>query len=187
MPGHNEGSVRRELVGMLPGEMEEFVVSLGGKPFRARQIASWIYKKGVGDIEEMTDLSRSFRLLLAENARLTLPHVGKVSTAGDGAVKFLLVLSDGATVESVIIPDEDRTTLCVSSQAGCALGCAFCMTGSRGLTRNLAAGEIIGQVQVAANHLRERGGALTNIVFMGMGEPLLNYERAPAGADDHPV
>jgi 23S rRNA (adenine2503-C2)-methyltransferase len=168
--------MKRELVGMLPAEMEQFVVSLGAKPFRARQIAAWIYKRGVTDIEQMTDLSRTLRLLLSDNARLTLPFVRRVLTAEDGAIKFLLVLSDGAAVESVIIPDEGRTTLCVSSQAGCALGCAFCMTGSLGLARDLTAGEIVGQVLVAANHLKERGGVLTNVVFMGMGEPLLNYE-----------
>ncbi len=100
-----------------------------------------------------------------------------MTSAADGTVKFLLGLSDGAFVESVIIPEEERTTLCVSSQAGCALGCAFCVTGSLGLTRNLTSGEIVGQVLVALNYLREHGGALTNIVFMGMGEPLLNYEQ----------
>jgi 23S rRNA (adenine2503-C2)-methyltransferase len=167
----------QEMVGMLPDEMEQFISSLGERPFRARQIAKWIYKKGVTDLEQMTDLSGPFRLLLSHHACLTLPSVREMTSAADGTVKFLLGLSDGAFVESVIIPEEERTTLCVSSQAGCALNCAFCVTGGLGLTRNLTSGEIVGQVLVAQNHLRERGGALTNIVFMGMGEPLLNYEQ----------
>jgi len=167
----------QEMVGMLPDEMEQFITSLGERPFRARQLAKWIYKKRVADLDLMTDLSAPFRLLLSHNARITLPFVKQVTTATDGTVKFLLELSDGALIESVIIPDEERTTLCVSSQAGCALGCGFCVTGSLGLTRDLTAGEIVGQVLVAQNHLGAGGGALTNIVFMGMGEPLLNYEQ----------
>jgi 23S rRNA (adenine2503-C2)-methyltransferase len=171
----NSGPMK-ELIGMLPDDMEAFVQSLGERPFRARQLTAWIYKKGVTDIGQMTDLSGPFRLTLSDNAAITLPSVKKVTTAADGTVKFLLGLSDGAAVESVIIPDEERTTLCVSSQAGCALGCAFCMTGRLGLARNLTAGEIVGQVLTAQDHLRQNAGALTNIVFMGMGEPLLNYE-----------
>ncbi len=166
----------KELVGMLPDEMEQFVSSLGERPFRARQLMTWIYKKGVTDIGEMTDLSGSFRLILSQNARAGVPSVKKLTADADGTVKFLLELSDGVVIESVIIPDEERTTLCVSSQAGCALGCAFCMTGRLGLIRNLTAGEIVGQVLAARSHLKTHGGALTNIVFMGMGEPLLNYE-----------
>jgi 23S rRNA (adenine2503-C2)-methyltransferase len=176
MPDPSEDRMTHEIVGMLPEEIDELVVSLGEKLFRARQIAAWVYRKGVVDIEEMTDLSRSFRLLLSRTVRLTLPDVLKISAAGDGTVKLLLGLSDGVRVETVIIPDEGRTTLCISSQAGCALGCAFCVTGSLGLLRNLSAGEIVGQIITASNYLRERGGAPTNIVFMGMGEPLLNYD-----------
>ncbi len=167
----------QEIFGMLPDEMELFISSLGERPFRGRQLAKWIYKKGVTDIERMTDLSAPFRLLLSHHARITLPSVRGMTAAADGTVKFLLGLSDGTCIESVIIPDEERTTLCVSSQAGCALGCAFCVTGSLGLTRNLTSGEIVGQVLAAQNYLREHGGVLTNIVFMGMGEPLLNYEQ----------
>jgi 23S rRNA (adenine2503-C2)-methyltransferase len=167
----------KELVGMLPDEMEQFVLSLGEKPFRARQLTDWIYKKGVTDIDRMTDLSNAFRLLLSHNARVTLPAVTKVTEAADGTVKFLLELADGAAIESVIIPDEGRTTLCVSSQTGCALGCTFCMTGRLGKRRDLTAGEIVGQVLVARDYLGTRGEALTNIVFMGMGEPLLNYDQ----------
>jgi 23S rRNA (adenine2503-C2)-methyltransferase len=167
----------QEIFGMLPDEMELFISSLGERPFRARQLAKWIYKKGVTDIERMTDLSAPFRLLLSHHARITLPTVRGMTSAADGTVKFLLGLSDGTCIESVIIPDEERTTLCVSSQAGCALGCAFCVTGSLGFTRNLTSGEIVGQVLAAQNYLREHGEALTNIVFMGMGEPLLNYEQ----------
>ncbi len=162
---------------MSPDEMERFILSLGERPFRARQVAAWIYKKGVADFELMTDLSGAFRLLLSQNARVTPPAVTKVTTAADGTVKFLLGLADGQAVESVIIPDEERTTLCVSSQAGCALGCAFCMTGQLGRKRDLTAGEIVGQVLVAREYLGTRGGTLTNIVFMGMGEPLLNYDQ----------
>jgi len=166
-----------EIIGMLPDEMEAFVSSLGERPFRARQLLRWIYKKGETDLDRMTDLSASFRQTLSGHARITLPSVTRVSEAADGTVKFLLSLSDGSAVESVIIPDEERTTLCVSSQTGCALGCGFCVTGGLGPGRNLGAGEIAGQVLVARQYLAERGGALTNIVFMGMGEPLLNYEQ----------
>jgi 23S rRNA (adenine2503-C2)-methyltransferase len=165
-----------QLIGMLPEELEAFVVSLGEKPFRARQILSWICRRGAADIDGMTDLSRSFRERLAEAARIGLPEVLKVSRAADGTTKLLLSLEDGRTVESVIIPDEGRTTLCVSSQVGCGLACAFCLTGRLGFLRNLSAAEIVGQVIVANNYLRERGGGLTNIVFMGMGEPLLNFD-----------
>ena len=165
-----------QLVGMLPEELEKFVASLGEKPFRARQLLAWIYRKGAADIDGMTDLSRSFRNRLAEAARIGLPDVLKISQAADGTMKLLLGLDDGRTIESVIIPDEGRTTLCVSSQVGCGLGCAFCMTGRLGLKRDLTAAEIVGQVIVAGNYLGERGGGLTNIVFMGMGEPLLNYD-----------
>ncbi len=165
-----------ELVGMLPDELEAFVSSLGERPFRARQLEKWIYKKGITDIERMTDLSAAFRLRLAGAARATLPAVRTVTEAADGTAKFLLALSDGENIEAVIIPDEERTTLCVSSQTGCALGCVFCMTGRLGKRRDLTSGEIVGQVLVARDHLRARGGALTNIVFMGMGEPLLNYD-----------
>jgi 23S rRNA (adenine2503-C2)-methyltransferase len=161
---------------MIPDEMEAFVQSLGERPFRARQLVTWIYKKGVTDIGEMTDLSAAFRLTLSRNARISLPAVKQLTTAADGTVKFLFELTDGVAVESVIIPDEERTTLCISSQAGCALGCAFCMTGRLGLTRSLTAGEIVGQVLAAQHYLKRSGGALTNIVFMGMGEPLLNYD-----------
>ncbi len=165
-----------QLIGMLPEEIEAFVASLGEKPFRARQLTKWLYQKGVSEIEGMSDLSREFREHLAAAARVGLPEVVKTSVAGDGTVKFLLGLADGNTIESVIIPDENRTTLCVSSQVGCALRCAFCMTGRLGLVRNLGAGEIVGQVILARNYLRTQGMDVTNIVFMGMGEPLLNYD-----------
>ncbi|MBI5441451.1 MAG: 23S rRNA (adenine(2503)-C(2))-methyltransferase RlmN, partial [Deltaproteobacteria bacterium] len=154
---------------------ESYVQTLGEKPFRARQVMRWIYKCGVLDFAAMTDLSRDVRAKLREEAVLDLPRVSRELRSTDGTRKLVLELADGARIETVLIPDEDRLTQCVSSQAGCAMGCAFCRTGSGGLRRNLTAAEIVGQVLLAQT-LLPAGTRVTNVVFMGMGEPLHNLE-----------
>ncbi len=158
----------------LPG-LESFFEQHGERPFRARQVMAWLYQRGARAFETMTDLSRGLRSRLERDATLTLPSLAGEETSRDGTRKLLLRLSDGETVETVLIPDGDRLTQCVSSQVGCAMGCAFCRTGSMGLTRNLTSGEIVGQV-VLGQELGGAAGRVTNVVFMGMGEPLHNLD-----------
>ena len=156
-------------------DLTRYVTSIGEKPFRAGQIYSWLFKRGVLSIDEMTDVSKGFRELLGEGFTVALPEVIDTRVSVDGTRKLLLGLRGGEMVESVIIPEEERTTLCVSTQAGCALGCRFCMTGEGGAGRNLTLSELAGQVLVARRVLGEDGN-LTNVVLMGMGEPFLNYD-----------
>ncbi|MBE0617265.1 MAG: 23S rRNA (adenine(2503)-C(2))-methyltransferase RlmN [Proteobacteria bacterium] len=158
----------------LPG-LETFFEGIGERPFRARQVMQWVYKRGTLDFEGMTDLSQVVRSKLRAAASLDLPEIAEERTSRDGTRKLLLSLADGERVETVLIPDEDRLTQCISSQAGCAMGCAFCRTGSGGLVRNLTAAEIVGQV-VLGQGLVLAGTRVTNVVFMGMGEPLHNLE-----------
>ncbi|HEV8616030.1 MAG TPA: 23S rRNA (adenine(2503)-C(2))-methyltransferase RlmN [Methylomirabilota bacterium] len=162
------------LVGMLPSQLEDLAVDLGASRYRGRQIATWLYRKGVVDLEAMTDLPRDFRALLAERAEAALPEVERVSDSQDGSRKLVFRLADGARVSAVLMPDDDRLTLCLSTQVGCGYACAFCLTGTMGLDRNLTSAEIVGQL-MAANALLEAGTRVTHIVFMGMGEPLANY------------
>ena len=163
-------------------ELTAFVVEeLGEAPFRARQIWKWLWYSRAGSFEEMTDISRVLRAKLAEKAVITRPEVVTVQTSTDGTLKFLLRLADGELVETVLIPSESRLgkarmTQCLSCQVGCAMGCTFCSTGSMGFTRNMTMGEILGQILVARDYLNDSmdSPTLRNIVFMGMGEPLLN-------------
>jgi len=147
--------------------------SLGEKPFRARQIRKWLFNQGVTDIEAMTDLSKTLRDRLSGAARISRPECLKVESSADGTRKFLWELEDGEKVESVLIPERGHLTLCVSSQVGCAMGCRFCRTASIGLKRNLTQAEILNQV-LGADCFCGPEERLTNIVFMGMGEPLAN-------------
>lgn len=155
--------------------MEELVRSLGLPRHRARQILRWLYQSRVRDIQSMTDLSKQERTVLSGCTDIRRLESAGVLTSKDGTKKFLFRLQDGRSVESVLIPDEGRLTLCVSTQIGCTLDCSFCLTGTMGLHRNLKAYEIVDQVLTVQDHLgtRER---LTNLVFMGMGEPLANFE-----------
>jgi 23S rRNA (adenine2503-C2)-methyltransferase len=155
--------------------MEAAFVAHGHERFRARQLFSWIYGRGITDLDAMTDLPRNLRTALAASFSLTTPAVERRETSTDGTEKFLLRLDDGRHIESVFIPDTPAMTLCVSTQVGCAMACAFCLTGKMGLARNLTAGEIAGQVRVLVRELG-LGGAPFNIVLMGMGEPLHNYD-----------
>jgi 23S rRNA (adenine2503-C2)-methyltransferase len=169
------GSMSREnLVGLLPSELEDLAQALGASRYRGRQLATWIYRKGVFDLEAMTDLPRDFRLALAARATASVPEPERVTPSQDGSRKLVFRLGDGARISSVLIPDEGRITLCLSTQAGCGYACEFCLTGAMGLERNLTAGEIVGQV-LAANRLIAEGPRVTHLVLMGMGEPLANY------------
>lgn len=153
--------------------------ALGEKPFRGLQVMQWLHQYGVDDFAAMTNLSKALRERLSEAAVIVGPSVKLDQVAADGTRKWLFELADGNCVESVFIPDDGRGTLCVSSQAGCTLNCTFCATGAQGFSRDLTAEEIVGQVWQASRLLGSKGQSqrmITNVVFMGMGEPLLNFE-----------
>ena len=166
---------RPDLGSMDLAELEAALEARGHPRFHARQIFSWIYAKGVIDFDKMTNLSRALRSDLAANFRVSTPTVVSTETSADGTVKFLLALDDRRHIESVFIPDTPSQTFCISTQVGCAMKCGFCLTGKMGLVRNLTAGEIAGQVRVLAAELGLRDSKF-NIVLMGMGEPLHNYD-----------
>ena len=171
----NTATAKTDLKNLTQDQLVQFVESLGQPSFRGRQILAWIYKPEVTDFSQMTDLAREFRAILAESAVMSRFEECIIERSQDGAVKFGFRLDDGQIIESVLIPEEDRNTLCVSSQVGCAMGCTFCLTGTMGFRRNLTTAEIINQVCAVRNWALTQGkGALTNIVFMGMGEPLAN-------------
>jgi 23S rRNA (adenine2503-C2)-methyltransferase len=155
--------------------LEAALVARGHEGFRAGQIFRWIYRRGVTDLAAMTDLSLALRARLADEFALTTPALAQREVSADGTEKFLLRLADARHIESVFIPDTPSMTFCISTQVGCAMACAFCLTGKMGLIRNLTAGEIVGQVRVLAGALNMRETAF-NIVLMGMGEPLHNYD-----------
>ncbi len=160
--------------------LANFFVAHGEKPYRATQLLQWLHRDGVIDIHAMTNLSKACRQLLQEHITLDLPTIDQEKISTDGTRKWLMKLHDGNCVETVFIPEDDRGTLCISSQVGCALNCSFCSTGAQGFNRNLSTAEIIGQVWLAVRQLSEDEGRhdrkITNVVLMGMGEPLLNYE-----------
>lgn len=172
-----------------------FLEGAGEKPFRAKQVMRWVHRNGVSEVEKMTDISKSLREKLISLTEIRLPNVVSDSTSSDGTRKWLLDVGTGNSVETVFIPEQNRGTLCVSSQAGCALDCQFCSTGKQGFNRNLTTAEIIGQLWLASAYLgglsrrlplpdedrfgdgiEVEGKAISNVVMMGMGEPLLNYE-----------
>jgi 23S rRNA (adenine2503-C2)-methyltransferase len=165
---------RIDVLGLSPSELESLAESLGAPRYRGRQLALWLYGKNVTALEMMSDLPLEFRRRLAERCVVGVPDVERVTPSRDGSRKLVLRLDDGARIQSVLMPDDDRLTLCVSTQVGCGFGCAFCFTGTMGLQRNLSAGEIVGQV-VAARGTLPLGTRLTHVVYMGMGEPLANY------------
>jgi 23S rRNA (adenine2503-C2)-methyltransferase len=186
---------RNNLLGLTRAELEEFMASLGEPRYRGAQLFRWIYLRGAGSFDAMTDLSLGLRSALAERAELrSLTTVTRQTSAADGTTKFLFALDDGLRIESVLIPpstafrgegagsedEQRRLTLCVSTQVGCPLDCAFCATATMGFSRNLTAAEIAGQFLQAR---RESGRPVTNVVFMGMGEPLMNYENVMKAAE----
>ena len=164
------------------------LAELGYPRFHAGQIYRWIYRRGVTNAEEMTDLPRELRAVLGANFQFTTPALVQRERSIDGTEKFVLRLGDGRTIESVFIPDTPAMTFCISTQVGCAMACSFCLTGKMGLVRNLTAGEIVGQVRVLVDALAMRDTAF-NIVLMGMGEPLHNYDQTMKAlrilADEH--
>lgn len=162
-----------DLRDLRPQQVQDLLTGLGEKPFRARQVLRWLYKNAAPDFQTMSDLAKPLRQRLSQVARLTNLQPQQVEEAADGTKKLLYVLEDGQRIESVLIPEEDHHTLCVSSQVGCRQGCAFCRTATLGFSRNLRPAEITGQV-LAARRLVDDARPLTNLVFMGMGEPLDN-------------
>jgi 23S rRNA (adenine2503-C2)-methyltransferase len=162
---------KTNLLGLNLNELEDYLQGIGEKRFHGRQVFSWIYRKGARSLEEMTDLSKGLREKLKETATIeAIAEHRSTRSKLDGTEKFLWKLSDGEKIESVLIPDEGRLTLCLSTQVGCPLDCRFCATATVGFRRNLTPGEIISQL------LKVQDRPLTNLVFMGMGEPLLNYD-----------
>ena len=183
-------SERTNLLGLPRPALESFVAQLGSKPFRARQLMNWVYKRGVGSFEEMTDLAKELRARLGDEAEVRTPEIVSVQRSADGTTKWLLRADASQAFEMVFIPEPDRGTLCISSQVGCALDCSFCSTAQQGFNRNLTTAEIVGQVWLAARELEREERALrgegsagpygderhiTNVVLMGMGEPLANF------------
>jgi 23S rRNA (adenine2503-C2)-methyltransferase len=173
------------LLDLEPAELIRWCGELGEQPFRAKQLQRWIHQFGEADFDAMTDLAKSLREKLKLHATVTAPAIISDNTASDGTRKWLIDVGDGNAVETVFIPEENRGTLCVSTQAGCAVNCRFCSTGKQGFSRNLTIGEIVGQLWMAERTLRREKGItagpkgerqITNVVMMGMGEPLLNYE-----------
>ena len=188
------GDGRTNLVGMSKEELSQFARDIGEASYRGAQLHHWLYGRRATSFDAMTDLGKAFRKRLEETAAIGAPALRtRRTSAKDGTVKFLFALEDGLKVESVLIPpasafrkgdeegdeEQDRLTLCVSTQVGCPLDCAFCATGTMGFARNLTAGEIVGQVLASGRETKKK---ITNVVFMGMGEPLLNYEAAMKAA-----
>lgn len=214
-------SARTNLLGLTRAELEAFIVAMGEKPFRARQLMKWLYKRAASDFDQMTDLAKSFRERLKEVAEVRTPQIRLTQVSGDGTRKWLLSMADarsrqphnqssgqssdqsgekgaaekdaagepidaGQAIEMVFIPEPGRGTLCISSQLGCAMDCTFCSTAQQGFNRNLSVAEIVGQVWLANRELGyEAGGnrVITNVVFMGMGEPLANYRNVVPAAE----
>lgn len=176
--------VARNLLGMTRGDLEALFVNMGEKPFRARQVMQWIYGRSIYDLDQMTDLSLALRRSLAGRLTFELPQIQQREDASDGVVKWQLKAGDKQAIEAVFIPEESRGTLCVSSQVGCAMDCPFCATGRQGFNRNLSAEEIVGQVMLARQELGAEGAQrVSNVVFMGMGEPLANMRAVTRAAD----
>jgi 23S rRNA (adenine2503-C2)-methyltransferase len=178
-------SALTNLLDLDPAQLVAYCGELGEKPFRAKQLQRWIHQFGASDFDAMTDLAKSLRDKLKSRAMIAAPAVISDHTSADGTRKWLLDVGQGNAVETVFIPEENRGTLCVSTQAGCAVNCRFCSTGKQGFSRNLSVGEIIGQLWMAEFELRKTRGVepgpkgerqITNVVMMGMGEPLLNFE-----------
>lgn len=169
---------KTNLLDLNKDKMREFFASLGEKPFRADQVMKWIYHYGVDDFSKMTNMSKALRAKLEEMAEIKAPDIAVRKQSSDGTIKYALTLSGGQEVEAVWIPEKERKTLCVSSQVGCALDCSFCSTAQQGFNRNLSTAEIIGQVWRVAKDVGFYGDTkkrpVTNVVMMGMGEPLLN-------------
>jgi 23S rRNA (adenine2503-C2)-methyltransferase len=192
---------RTNLLGLPRPALETFVAQLGSRPFRARQLMHWIYKRGTSEFAEMTNLAKDFRSRLAVQAEVRPPEIVRVQRSADGTVKWLLRADAAQAFEMVFIPEPDRGTLCISSQVGCALDCSFCATAQQGFNRNLTTAEIVGQVWLASAQLAHEAAPeasrsadataaalpgerrVTNVVLMGMGEPLANFRNVVPALD----
>ncbi len=167
---------KKNLLGFTQQQLNEFFSQIGEKPYRTRQLMQWIYKKHEFDFDNMLNLSKTLRGKLKSIANINLPNVVKQNFATDGVIKWVVGLGEHNNIEMVYIPEKDRGTLCISSQVGCALACTFCSTGMQGFNRNLSTAEIISQVLIASKYLDSQNKRISNVVFMGMGEPLLNED-----------
>jgi len=172
-----------DLKNLTQEQLTEYVQGLGQPAFRAKQIMAWLYRPGIRDFSQMSDLAKVFRETLENHATISHFHQVTREKSGDGCVKFAFTLADGYIVEAVLIPEPDRNTLCISSQVGCAMGCAFCLTATMGFKRNLTPAEIVNQICSARDYLLDQPPAtligparITNVVYMGMGEPLNNLD-----------
>lgn len=180
-----------DLKNLTQDQLIAYVKELGLPVFRGRQIFSWLYRPGVNDFSQMTDLNKELREKLAEKAAISQLTLARQEKSEDGTIKFAFRLDDGEIIESVLIPEEDRNTLCISCQVGCAMGCDFCLTGTMGLKRNLTPAEIVNQVCAVIKELPEemcrngdkKNGCVNNLVFMGMGEPLANFDNLLTAID----
>ena len=187
-PANNQdGPARINLLGLSLRQMEQFFLDIGEKKFRAQQVLKWIHHAGVLDIAQMSNLGKALREKLLEIAEVRPPEIVSQSDSADGTRKWAIRVEGGGLVETVLIPEGGRGTLCVSSQVGCSLDCSFCSTGKQGFQRDLSAAEIIGQVWLAINSYDAfqagNGRIVTNVVMMGMGEPLLNFDNVVAAMD----
>jgi len=179
-------TAKTNLLGLTRSGLEAFVTGMGEKPFRARQLMKWIYRRAEGEVESMTDLGKDFRRRLAAVAEIRAPEVILDQRSADGTRKWLLRLESGQAIEMVFIPEPGRGTLCISSQVGCTMDCTFCSTAQQGFNRNLDTAEIVGQVWLANRELGyspDGDRVITNVVFMGMGEPLANYRNVVPAAE----
>ena len=181
MFGLTENKNQENIVGLSREELNERFLNLGLKKFRSGQVWHWLYHKGVTSFEEMTTLSKTVREQLRQKFAIKRPMIIEKQTSMDGTIKWLLQFEDGTKAETVFIPEEDRGTLCISSQVGCTLNCSFCHTGTQRLVRNLTPSELVGQILIAFDELSawpsaQAGRPVTNIVLMGMGEPLYNLD-----------
>jgi len=177
---------KTDLYNLTLSQLTEFVKKLGLPAYRAGQIFQWLYRPQISDFEQMSNLSKELRATLNDCASFERLFLASVEQSVDGTVKFAFKLKDGTIIESVLIPEEDRHTLCISSQVGCAMGCGFCLTGTLGFKRNLTPGEIVGQIVKVTEELSGLFGEnsrINNLVFMGMGEPLANFENLLAVLD----
>lgn len=162
---------------MTRNQLVRYAERLKQPSFRGEQILAWLYRPGITDFSQMTDLAKEFRAIMAQQARISRFVNPIIEESCDGSVKFGFILEDGKVIESVLIPEDDRNTLCISSQVGCAMGCSFCLTGKMGFARNLNTSEIVNQVCAVRDWIQSQGRPhLTNLVFMGMGEPLANLD-----------
>ena len=161
-------SQKKNLLGLSQDSLENFFQKINEPKFRAKQLIKWVHQKGILDFDQMTDFNKSLREKLKEIASLQIPKVYKSFESNDGTIKYLIQLESGSMIEMVEIPDKKRRTLCISSQAGCALQCTFCATGAQGFDQNLSSHEIIGQLWIS-NFYKNNKKTITNVVFMGMG------------------